>query len=271
MQVSFSAQTVLMQMTRSFPNRRVGPGTEPGTLWLAAMAAVLLASPGLAGTFTPPQGCTPTMTVQMKGCTVSNHYTCEADTAGDKWRADFGQNGLYFKSRIDFETQWMETFQIDEEPDIRTTIELPATDPANFSELVATGNDTFSFSTITDTGVRENVTGFDHLTGRSVVIDGVTLLQTEYDAKATYDDGTVAWHSRGNEFIHPEWRLFLSGQGEWSGGDGEDFLPFNSTPMTFSFPGDPGFMATIPLFDCDVLMSSLPTPPSQPEEPSDDL
>ena len=72
--------------------------------------------------------------------------------------------------------------------------------------------------------------------------------------------GTVLRRSRGNEYIHPDWRLFFSGPSEWDGGDGT-YLPIDGSPVQFIFPDEPGFASTQPLFDCDAVMSSLSLPP----------
>jgi hypothetical protein len=97
------------------------------------------------------------------------------------------------------------------------------------------------------------VNGFDRLTGVETVIDGVPLKQTEYEFTETDLDGNLLRRARGNEFIHPEWRLFFAGSGEWDGGDG--YVPIDGTPRDFIFPGEPGFEATQPLYDCDAIMS----------------
>lgn len=217
-------------------------------LLFAALA--LAAQPATAGTFQPPAGCEGYVTVQSRNCRVSNHYRCAGDTPGDQWRVDFGVNGAYFRSRIDYETQWMESHESDGTIDL---LEPGARDPASFSELLATGRDTFDFSTLKTTGLRENITGYDQLTGETVVIDGVSLRRTKYEVRAVGDDGGLLWRARGNEYIHPEWRVFLSGAGMVDLGDG--FLPQDFSPVEFAFPGEPGFMATIPRYDCEPTMA----------------
>jgi len=215
-------------------------------------AAVLLAPfPAAAGSFTPPEGCTLKMTVQSRGCSVSNFFVCTADTEGDQWRADFGQDGIYFQSKIDFETQWVESYEID--PPVKQVLDPNPTDPASFSELLATGNDSFIFGLSKDNGQKSTVRGFDRLTGEEVVIDGVTLKRTEYEMTETAADGTILRQSRGREFISADFRSFFSGQseilsqGEW--------VPLEGSPMTFEFAGDKGFGATQPIFDCDAVLS----------------
>lgn len=221
---------------------------------LAACIVMGSALPAMAGSFAAPEGCTTFLTVQSKGCRVSNHYTCSADAAGDQWRTDFDQEGPYFTSRIDSEAQWVESFELD--PPVRQTLDPNPQDPASFSGLLATGNDSFIFGLSDDTGERTRVRGSDRLTGRQVVIDGITLQETEFNFTETDLSGNVLRRSRGNEYIHPDWRLFFSGPSQWDGGDGT-YLPLDGSPIQFIFPGEPGFASTQPLFDCDAVMSSL--------------
>jgi len=232
------------------------------TALLACVCGLTLtvAAPALAGPFTPPEGCTTFMTVQSKQCRVSNHYTCTADRAGDQWRADFDQEGVFFLSRIDAEAQWVESIEID--PPSRQTLDANPADPASFSDLLATGNDSYIFGLSKDSGERTRVRGNDRLTGKQVVIDGITLQQTEFNFTETDTAGNILRRSRGNEYIHPEWRLFFSGPSQWDGGDGT-YLPLDGSPVQFIFPGEPGFASTQPLFDCDAVMSFVPPEGSQ--------
>ena len=218
--------------------------------------AALLPAPAFAGAFTPPEGCTTYLTVQARQCRVSNHYTCSADPEGDKWRADFDQQGPFFLSRINHEAEWVESYDLGQTI-IRQTLDPNPSDPASFSELLASGTDTFAFNLSRDNGEQTRVNGFDTLTGRSFTIDGVTLQETEFEFTETDLTGVILRRSRGREYIHPEMRIFFSGPSEWMGPDGE-FLPMDGSPVEFMFPGEPGFEATEPLFDCDPLMTQAP-------------
>lgn len=216
-----------------------------------AVPLLLLSSPAVAGSFTPPEGCTLKMTVQSRGCNVSNHYICTSDNEGEQWRADYDQEGLYFQSKIDFETQWIESYEIN--PPVKQVLDPSPSDPASFSELVSTGYDSFAFGLTKDNGQTSTVRGFDRLTGDDVVIDGVTLKRTEYEMTETAPDGTVLRQARGREYISEEFRSFFAGSSEiWSG---EAWLPLEGAPMTFDFDGDRGFGATQPIFDCDAVLS----------------
>ncbi|QYZ69853.1 hypothetical protein [Neotabrizicola shimadae] len=235
---------------------------------ISAAALLALGAPAqAASTFTPPEGCSVYLTVQSRGCRVSNHYTCTADAPGDQWRADFDQEGIFFLSRIDSEAQWVESF--DFFPTVRQTLDPNPEDPASFSGLLSTGLDTFAFGLSRDNGEQSSVTGFDRLTGKTVTIDGVTLEETEFEYEESDATGTVMRRSRGHEYINREWRNFFAGPSEWDGGEG--FVPIDGSPVQFILPGEPGFAATEPLFDCDAIMSSYPMSTPKKESGHDDL
>jgi hypothetical protein len=223
---------------------------------------LLLATPAFAAGFAAPEGCKATLTVQSRGCTVSHFYTCEKDTKGDQWRADYDFQGPFYLSRIDRETQWMESYELDStgaNPTIKETLDTGATDPANFTELVETGLDSFDFRLSKDNGDHTHVTGFDKLTGETATIDGVTLLQTEYEYTQTDAKGTVLRHSKGHEYISKDWRTFFSGHSEWEGEDGT-WTGMDGAPISFILPGEPGFDSTTPLFECNAEAASLQLP-----------
>ena len=213
--------------------------------------SVLLTTPALAGTFTPPEGCSAFLTVQSRQCRVSNYYKCSADAPGDQWRQDFDQEGVFFKSRIDSETQWIESFDLN--PEVRQSLDPGAEDPASFSNLLATNRDDFAFGLTKQTGEQTRVRGFDKLTGKSFVIDGVTLQQTEFEFTETDMAGNILRQSRGNEFISPDYRMFFSGPSEWN--DGTGYVPIDGSPVQFILPGEPKFGSTEPIFDCDAVLS----------------
>lgn len=233
----------------------------------ALFLSLLISTPAFAGTFSAPANCTATLTVQSRGCTVSHFYTCEADPNGNQWRADFGPDGQFYLSMIDSETQWIESFDIDStgaNPQTRETLDANPKDPASFSELVATGQDTFDFNLTKDGGDTTHVVGFDKLTGKTAVIDGVTLRQTEYEYTQTDMAGNVLRHSKGREYISEDFRSFFSGHSEWEAEDGTWFN-IEGAPISFIKPGEPGFAATTPLFECDAQMSQLTPLPEDPE------
>lgn len=222
---------------------------RPALIALACMAAVS----AKAQTFEPPPGCTGFLTVQARGCKVSNHYRCAADAPGDQWRVDFGQDGPYFVSRIDRETQWV--LSVDLISGVEQQLAPSPADPASFSGLIVTGTDTYDFSQISSDGGTNRIRGFDTLTGRKVVIDGIELEETSFEFREADAMGNPVSTARGNEYIHRAWRLFFSGPSEWDSGEG--FEPYDRSPVTFAQPGEPGFMSMKPEFDCDAQLASL--------------
>lgn len=211
----------------------------------------LITSPALA--WEAPQGCDIWLTVQSRGCYVANYFKCEGDNRGDQWRADFDQQGIFFQSRIDAETQWVESIEMN--PRVVQTLDLNPADPASFSNLLATGRDDFEFSLSKDNGEHSNVKGFDETAFETVDIDGVTLTRTKFEYVETDDADNVQRQARGWEYIHPEWRLFFSGTSEyWTG---EEWVPMVGEPVEFIMPGEKGFASGQPIFDCDAVMSQL--------------
>jgi hypothetical protein len=222
----------------------------------ALLLPLLLAStPAFAGSFIAPQGCATYLTVQSRGCYVANYYTCESDPKGHKWRADFDQEGPFFMSRIDDETQWIESIELN--PLVTQTLDANPADPASFSNLLDTGRDDFIFELTKDNGEHSKVRGFDKLTGNTVTIDGVTLDETEFDYEETDDAGNILRRARGLEYISRDYRMFFSGASESDDGSG-NWLPMEGSPVKFFKPDEKGFESTQPIFDCDAVLSALP-------------
>ncbi|WP_374299830.1 hypothetical protein [Paracoccus sp. (in: a-proteobacteria)] len=216
--------------------------------------ALMLAAPGLAATFTPPQGCQLQSTVQNRGCSVVQYYSCKADPAGDQRSAIFGKDGLRHLSRIDAETRWLESS--DPNTGLADFLVERSKDHASFKTLLETGRDDFDFWTESNTGERLRHVGQDVLTGEKVEIDGETLEVTRFQLK-TYDaTGAVLIERSGQQFISRKTARFYGGvetQSDWTGQRQET----NDSPVTFAFPGEEGFGDTEPQFDCDQLLTQL--------------
>ena len=202
-------------------------------------------------TFSLPGGCTGYLTVQSADCEVSHHFICENYDAGVQGRVDLGLNGPTYIGTIDAEAQWVNSFN----PDTGSTetLLLNPPDAASFSALIGTGTDTYDFSTMNDqTGVL-NFVGQDSLSGETVVIDGVTLEQTNMQIMVLSEDGAELWRTTGHEYISREWRMFLSGTGETTSADGS--FKSDGSPVEFVFPGEPGFLSANPKFGCNTVIS----------------
>lgn len=220
----------------------------------AILAAMLAATPGLAANFAPPQGCTLQSTVQNRGCSVTQYFTCSADPAGNQRSAIFGKDGLRHLSRIDAETRWIESS--DPMTGLADFLVERSSDHASFRTLLDTGTDDFDFWTESSTGERLRHVGQDILTGETVEIDGQVLEVTRFRLK-TYDAaGDLLIERSGQQFVSRTMGRFFGGvevQTDWTGQRQET----NDSPVLFSFPGDKGFGETEPQFDCDQLLTQL--------------
>lgn len=206
-----------------------------------------------AGKFAAPKGCEIFATVQMRGCQVSQHYRCENDAEGDQWSVFLDADGPFYASRIDTETRWVESFDLIAGERDRLTTEA---DPASFTNLIMTGRDDYDFRTESDAGVVRRYTGFDTLTGETVTIDGVTLERTKFDLTARDEEGNMIWHRVGQQLIHRDWRMFFADTEAFENalGESDDLV---DTPVDFAFPGEKGFRAAEPVYDCDMMEASL--------------
>lgn len=231
----------------------------------AGIAAALLCAPlpavaqGGPELFQVPEGCTAFLTVQARGCMVSHHWTCEGDPAGTHWRVSLDQDGPFYLSFTDAEFRWLQGWDL--RGGAQTRLVEPEEDPASLTELFATGSDSMVFSLIVDGAggaARRDYTGFDRLTGDEVVVDGRSLMVTEFAYQYGIGGGTR--RVAGNQFVHEGWRLFFGGVETVTEPDGSTF-EYNNSPMEFAEPGEPGFLTTQPIYDCGDMMSAAPTAP----------
>ncbi len=225
---------------------------------MRALAIMALMAPGFAPMaaaaqeWTPPEGCEGFLTVQQRGCMMSNHYTCEGDPEGHQWRVDFIEDGPVFASRINEETEWVESLSLFSQT--RTTLgETP--DPANFTELLETGIDTYDFTTVDQDGIETRYRGADVLTGEEVEISGVPLQVMTYTAEVDGPEGRS--RSEGVNYVSEEWRLFLPGTSTTIAEDGTAGEERDNTPVQLIQPGEPGFFADTPIYDCGVSDASF--------------
>ena len=236
--------------------RRLGPRALPAAraALAPAVAAALLtlsALPGQAADFIPPQGCKLEMTVQNRGCTVSQHYRCAEDSSGDQRVTIFTPDGPVYQSRIDRETRWMESTNLVQ--GMTDFLVDQADDHASFSTLLGTGRDDFDFWTQSDDGQRLHHVGHDELPGDKISIDGIPLEVTRFELTTFNETGDVLIERKGQQFISRAHGRFYGGiehSTDWTGA----VQDVNDSPVTFAFPGQPGFGATRPEYDCDLQM-----------------
>ena len=243
--VMTTAQLLSLFVTRGTPRQ-----SQRSVLGGAALL-VLAAMPTQAGTFTLPKGCSAYVTVQHSNCQVSHHYRCEADPKGDQWSVYAGPDGPYYMSRIDAETRWVQSF------DLITgdSDHLGSEDnPASFTRLLQTDRDDFDFNTKSSTGEVRRYKGYDRLTGDHVTIDGVDLERTEFALSTFAGDGSFLHNRKGQQLINRVWRIFFADREDFENAAG-DREATTDTPITFSQPDEPGFLATEPKFGCDQMMT----------------
>lgn len=219
---------------------------------IGAVVLLALASGVQAGEFTPPDGCTAEFSVQMRGCVVSHQYTCAA-APGDRWRVEFDAEGLFYTSRIDAEAQWLEATT--QRSGIATRVQLPARDAASVSVLLQTGYDDYDFIEHGSDGQDLRIVGHDRLTGEAVEIAGEPLLRTAFSYRILSVSGRELALVEGREFVSARHRRFFGGERVTRGPQGEQQR--DNSPVEFLYPGDPGFLSTIPRHECGVMISGL--------------
>jgi len=217
---------------------------------LMILGALAMATPAVAQqSFSAPEGCTAKLTVQQKGCVLVNVWTCEADEAGDQWIALFGGGGLFSIQKVDDEFQWLESYKVSGDERLR----VPADDPASLTELFDTQIDTWDFVIETENGIERNV-GFDTLTGETTIIDGETLLNTEFQGRTLDGEGNEIETGSGRQFVSETHRLFFFGEA-WDAASPDDVADLS--PVEFIYPGEPGFFSSSPKYECNVNEASF--------------
>jgi len=220
-----------------------------------AIIGLLMTPMGVqAAAFQLPVGCTAYLTVHDNNCQVDHHFRCDGDPAGIQRRVTLSEEGMLFMGQIGSETQWVESFHALSGHTER--LESNPADPASLSALLATGHDSFDFFTQSPEIGRTRYVGEDSLTGRTVVIDDVTLDETRYSLSAFSPAGVELWRAKGHEFISRDWRMFLSGKGVVT--TPTDRFEKHDEPVEFIFPGEAGFLSPKPKHGCGALMSQAP-------------
>ena len=219
--------------------------------WIVAGALLAGALPAHAGSVEVPAGCEGFLTVQQKGCGVSHYWRCEAAPAGTVWEVHYDHEGVFSLSVYDSDFQWLDSQYFRD--GTREYLAGDAPDPASLGELLETGRDTYAFVIREEgpDGSRDVVhQGYDALTGRSVTIDGVDLLETEFVSSAMDAmSGEEIFSVAGNQYVLAEERLFFLGPDNFLQDGQESSNDFS--PVQFIHPGEPGFTDMTPLYDCD--------------------
>ncbi len=212
------------------------------------LSVLAVATPAAAQqSFGAPEGCEALLTVQNKGCVMTNVWQCAADAPGEQWIALITQGGVFSVQKVDAEFQWLEAYKLTGNERLIT----PAEDPASLTELFDAQIDTWDFTLETDDGTERNV-GYDLLTGETTEIDGEILLNTEFQGRTIDGNGNEIEASSGRQFVSEKHRLFFFGQ-MWPQDDPSQIS--DMSPVEFIYPGEPGFFADRPKYGCNVIES----------------
>ncbi|MCO6384267.1 MAG: hypothetical protein JXQ91_07260 [Vannielia sp.] len=226
------------------------------------LAAAMAAGEARAQATNPPAGCTGFLTVQTRACTVSHYWRCEAAPEGTVWEVSHDLDGPVSQHVYDREFQWVDAFYFNTGTSERLFEAGP--DPISMSELLEKGVDTYDFTTIEQTGdeaVKLNTKGRDEATGKTEVIDGVTLHTFTVNSETRDENGDLVFAATGKQYVLKEERLFMLGQESYF--DGEEQWQEDNTPREFIFPGEKGFTDFRPRYGCNALQAGLVLPDSQ--------
>lgn len=222
-----------------------------------ALICVLVPGAGMAqAVFEPPAGCEVYLTTQARSCQVDHYYRCPHIAADHQWRAAFDDAGLRYVSRIDHQAQWITSGPADD-PEQRATL-TPLRDPMSLDTLFKEKRDDFEFHERRVGQPFEHITGEDRITGADE-IDGEPLLSTTYWLQTRDWQGNVTRTDTGTQYVSQRHRRFFGGLSTITFADG-DVIERDDTPVEFIYPGEDGFAATRPLYDCGV-MSRAPFAP----------
>lgn len=205
--------------------------------------------------FAPPAGCEVQFTVQMHSCQVANYYTCAGDAPGDIWASFADGEGEYFVSHTDAETRWVESIALADGEVDRLDM-VASADNASFSELLASGRDDYDFVTRSNHGTARRYIGHDLLTGERTTIDGVPLERAGFEMRIEDNEGAYIATRSGMQYISRKLRVFFGDTERFENAFG-DTSDTAQAPVTFAFPGEQGFAAATPNYDCDMMMTEL--------------
>ena len=86
------------------------------------------------------------------------------------------------------------------------------------------------------------------------VIDGVTLLNTEFQGRTLDGDGNEVEAGSGRQFVSEDLRLFFFGEA-WDDATPSDVI--DMSPLEFIFPGEAGFFSDTPKYECNQTEASF--------------
>ena len=200
-----------------------------------------------------PNECSAYLTVQTRSCRVLHFMTC-TDLSSGQYRVDrYDAEGIGSAALYDRQMNALVVILPREGAILRQDPASP--DPLSMDELIETGKDTYDATRMINESVPLRLKGFDLLTEESVVIDGRTLKVTEFNLRETGPNGEVYGHTAGRQYLDTSLRYIFGGiyRDQTDAGAPDQ----DTTPVDFIYPGDDGFLATEPRFDCAQSLASL--------------
>lgn len=241
---------------------------------LAALVSALALTGNLAvakeDQFRPPAGCTAFLTEQSLDCGVTHYYRCEGEPDGTTWSAYVTPDGVISVQQTDPDYQWLQGHY----PLSGTseTFVPPAADPISTRTLVEDGIDTYDFTLREDSrdgSKLMRIRGWDELTGETVTIDGEELERTRFAIQWLDEAGNITSEGSGSQYFSHSMGQFFLGQESYT--DDSGTLDYDDRPVTFTRPGQAGFLSMTPLFNCSTEQARLNAPVRQMKEPAHDL
>jgi hypothetical protein len=202
-------------------------------------------------TFQPPQGCTAFLTVQSAACTVSHHFTCEADPEGWQRRVDMDEEGIAYSGAIDARRSGSNPTTSS-----RATASSCARPrrPRLLHRADHRGRDSFDFFTNSPEFGPHPLRGPGRLIGEDGDHRRRHARAHRIPDHRLCPDGSEAGAARATN-IQP--RLALLPVGDSSIVVGDSSRRPTTLPVEFIFPGETRLLSVNPKHGCGMMMSAL--------------
>jgi hypothetical protein len=201
-----------------------------------------------------PDGCNAFLTVQSKSCLVSHFYNCHADVEGFKWGVDLDEQGEMYQVQTDAEAGWLYALDM---PSGKSKYldETGSINPASLTNLLQKDHDDLAFQMLSSSAKIIALRGENQFMGQTVIIYDRLLFQTQSMMTTRDSMGNFPWDTLATEYVSPKHRLFFVGSNVYHTNKGTKF--FNFSRLEFLLPNEVGFLADVPKFECESIMSTL--------------